>query len=84
MPTLELTAAGPSLCVGGVEDGAIVSVVLSGGAELQMSRNLVQWHAVTSSSKTLTIRTPDGKRAVLRFNLPEYSGTPVQVSVEVP
>lgn len=83
MLNVTLTRAGPSLCVGGVENGAAASVTLADGAVLQVSRNLRDWQTVASTSGPVTISTPDGKRGVLRFNLPTYPGRPVNVSVEV-
>ena len=81
MKNLELTEAGPSLCCGGVDDGATVSVVLADGAVLEISRNLRDWNRVASTSGDVRVVTADGKRAVMRFNLPTYPGHPVSVSV---
>lgn len=81
MRNMTLTEAGPSLCCGAVDDGATVSVVLASGAVLEISRNLRDWQTVASTSGDVRIVTPDGKRAVMRFNLPTYPGHPVSVSV---
>ena len=82
MLNVTLTAQGPSLCVGGVDDGAPVTVSLSGGAVLEMSRNLRDWSVIATQSGAFSAVTPDGKRAVLRFNLPTYAA-PVSVSIDV-
>lgn len=83
MRNITLTEAGPSLCCGGVEDGASLSVVLADGAVLEISRNLKDWQAIATESGDVTVSTPDGKRGVLRFNLPVYPGHPVSVSVAI-
>jgi hypothetical protein len=81
MRNVTLTQAGPSLCCGAVDDGAVVSVVLADGAVLEISRNLRDWQTIASVSGDVTISTSDGGRGVLRFNLPVYPGHPVPVSV---
>lgn len=81
MLNMTLTDAGPSLCCGSVDDGSTVSVVLADGAVLEISRNLRDWNHIASTSGDVRVVTPDGKRAVMRFNLPTYPGHPVSVSV---
>jgi len=82
MLNVTLTAQGPSLCVGGVDDGGAITVGLSGGAVLEQSRNLQDWSVIATHSGTFNAVTPDGKRAVLRFNLPTYTA-PVSAFIDI-